>query len=81
MEETLRKVNKLLKNTKLKKTQDDFKVLKLMICVSLLSFLAAIFLGAFVHFAFAVVFTVIFLGLVLYTFLRASRREKDDLLI
>ena len=81
VEETLRKVNNLLKTTKLKKTEEDFKVLKILFGVSFVSFLCAVFLGAFIHFAFAIVFTIIFLSLIVFIFLRASKREKNHLLI
>jgi hypothetical protein len=63
----------MLKTTKLKRAEEDFKVLKFLICVSLLSFLAAVFLGAFVHFGFAIGFTIVFFASLTYIIVRGSR--------
>lgn len=74
LEETLNKVNNLLKTTKLKSNKDDFRVLKALICVSMLSFLLAVFLGAFVHFGYAIGFTLLFFASLTYMFHRGSRQ-------
>jgi len=73
LETTLNKINNLLKSTKLKRTEEDFKVLKALICTSLLSFILAVFLGAFVHFGFAIGFALLFFITIGYMFIRSTR--------
>jgi len=81
IEDTISRLNKLLRNSKLKKAETDFRIIKALIGISILSFFAAVFLGAFVHFGFAIAFTVVFFGSISYVFYRSGRGDKDQALV
>jgi hypothetical protein len=49
---------------------------KVLICLCLCSFLLAIFLGIFIHFALAIIFALIFIGIGFYLIL--GRPQQDD---
>eukprot|EP00347_Sterkiella_histriomuscorum_P014030 403362426 len=79
LDESLRKVNKLLKSTKFQKTQNDLKLLKIMVLGSILTFFSGLILGILIHYAFAVAFSFVFFGIVVFTFLKLSSKSfKDD---
>ena len=72
LEETVTKINLLLKTTKHRQTTKDFKLIKLLACASFVSFLLAVFLGVFINFGLAIAFAVILAGLVFYMLHRSS---------
>ena len=62
--------------TKTKQSTQDFKMIKMIIISSLLSFLLAVFLGVFVHFGLAIVFAFVLVSLGFYALLRKTAQTS-----
>jgi hypothetical protein len=74
-------VNLLLKNSKMKKIREDNRFMKGIFGSVLVTFLLAILLGIFIHFAFAIGLSVLVAILMGVLIRRAGLKSSDNLLI
>jgi hypothetical protein len=81
IEESINKVNQIVKATKDLKSNGDGKVIKFLMGASLLSTILAIVLGIIVNYGLAILFALLCAGLFIFGIIRTSRNHSDELLV